>query len=166
MSDPYIGEIRMFGGNFAPVGWAFCQGQQLAISDYEPLFALIGTVYGGDGQTTFALPNLASRFPVHRAVDYPLGAIGGAEQVTLTPSQLPAHSHPAHASSAAASSGSPTGAVWAAVGKAAYTDQPPNATMRPGLLSPAGGNQPHENMPPFQVVNFIISLSGVYPPQN
>ncbi|MEO6700259.1 MAG: tail fiber protein [Jatrophihabitantaceae bacterium] len=161
MSDPYIGEIRMFGGNFAPNGWLFCQGQLLAISDYDTLFNLIGTTYGGDGQSTFALPNLASRVPIHQGAGYPLAATGGAESVTLTVNQLPVHNHPAMANSATGTATSPSSAVWATSTIPQYTNPAPNTTMR--ALSSSGGNQPHDNMPPYLAINFIISLFGIYP---
>jgi microcystin-dependent protein len=163
MSDPYIGEIRMFAGNFAPVGWLFCQGQTLAISEYETLFNLIGTTYGGDGQQTFALPNLASRMPMHQGPGYPLGGIGGAESVTLTSQQLPLHTHPAPAANAAATTASPTNAFWASWADSQYSSLAPTGTMHPASFTPAGGNQPHDNMPPYLAVNFIISLFGIYP---
>lgn len=164
MSDPYIGEIRMFGGNFAPNGWLFCQGQLLSISDYDTLFTLIGTTYGGDGQTTFQLPNLQSRVPVHQGSGYPLGMTGGVETVTLTSPQLPLHSHQARASTAYGGQASPTGNVWSGSSYVQYsTSAAPNAVMYPGALTPAGGNQPHDNMAPFLAINFIISLFGIYP---
>lgn len=166
MSDPYLGEIRMFAGNFAPAGWLFCQGQSLSITDYEALFALIGTTYGGDGQTTFAVPNLASRVPLHQSPDHPLASAGGAEQVTLTRDQLPVHTHTAAASDATGTSASPAGNVWASGSTTEYSSQAPSTTMSPTALTPAGGNQPHENMPPFVGINFIISLNGIYPPQS
>lgn len=166
MADPYLGEIRMFAGNFAPVGWMFCQGQTLAIADYEALYALIGTTYGGDGQSTFALPNLASRIPLHKSPEYPLAAAGGAEQVTLTRDQLPVHTHTAAASDATGTATSPAGNVWAAGSTTEYSSGAPSTTMSPAALAAAGGNQPHENMPPYVGINFIIALNGIYPPQD
>ena len=168
MSNPYVGEIRMFGGTFAPVGWMFCQGQLVSIADYETLFELIGTTYGGDGQSTFALPNLASRFPVHQGTltggsAYALGQTGGSESVTVTVPQLPAHSHPVAASAGSATTTAPGGAVWANWGGGEYSNATPNATMSSGALASAGGSQPHDNMPPFLVINFIISLYGIFP---
>jgi microcystin-dependent protein len=163
MSDPYIGEIRMFGGNFAPVGWLFCQGQLVAISDYDTLFNLIGTTYGGDGQETFGLPNLQSRMPMHVGSGFALGQVGGAESVTLTTNQLPLHTHAPVANTAAQGS-SPNGQFWAAYAKTMYSNQtPPPDPMAANALTPAGGNQPHDNMSPYQVVNFIISMYGIYP---
>jgi microcystin-dependent protein len=165
MSDPYIGEIRMFGGNFAPVGWLLCQGQILNISDYDALFNLIGTTYGGDGQQTFALPNLQSRMPVHQGSGFVLGQVGGVESVTLTRNQLPVHTHQP-VGAAVAQSQSPSNNYWATYAFNQYSDQAPAAPMAPNALSLSGGNQPHENMSPYQVVNFIISLYGIYPPPN
>lgn len=164
MSDPYIGEIRMFAGNFAPVGWMFCQGQMLNISDYDVLFTLIGTTYGGDGQVDFALPNLQSRVPVHQGSGYPLGASGGVEAVTLTQNQLSIHSHPLNASAAGATSTTPSGNVWAQWSDAPYATGTPTVPMSAAAQTAAGGSQPHENMPPYLVVNFIIATDGIYPP--
>ena len=169
MSDQYIGEVRMFGGNYAPVGWVFCNGQLLNISQYEALYALIGTTYGGDGQTTFAVPDLRGRLPIHMGNGYLLGQTGGTEQVTLVSSQLPAHTHVPNASSATAASASPENAFWAtssASNVTPYSTKAPNATMNPALISPVGGNQPHDNMMPFVTVSFIIATEGVYPSQN
>ena len=167
MSDPYIGEIRVFGGNFAPVGWLLCQGQLLPISEFDALFNLIGTTYGGDGQTTFALPDLASRIPYHQGSGYVLGQTGGAEQVTLTQQQIPVHTHTANASSANADQPGPASNVWGAGTLTGYAaSQPANTTMNPAALLPAGGNQPHENMPPYVCVNFIIATEGIYPSPN
>jgi microcystin-dependent protein len=162
MSDPYIGEIRMFGGNFAPVGWLFCQGQLLPISQYDVLFNLIGTTYGGDGQNTFALPDLQSRMPVHQGSGYVLGQTGGAESVTLNRNQLPVHTHQPVAA-AVATSQSPNANFWASYANSEYSSQPPAAAMAANALSPAGGNQPHDNMSPYQVINFIIATEGIYP---
>jgi microcystin-dependent protein len=166
MSDPFIVEIRMFGGNFAPIGWLLCQGQTLPISGFEPLFTLIGTTYGGDGVNTFVLPDLRSRLPVHQASTYPLGAVGGAETVVLTSQNLPAHSHSALAANSAGTASSPTGNYWASGSTNEYSTQAPNTTMNPAALSAAGGNQPHDNMPPFLVINFIIATEGIFPSQS
>jgi microcystin-dependent protein len=166
MSSPFIGEIRMFGGNFAPVGWAFCNGQVIAISQNDALFNLIGTTYGGDGQSTFALPNLQSRVPVHVGQGFALGQSGGAETVTLTTSQIPAHSHVPQANSGAGTQTSPAGNVWANSSLGEFDDtNTVDGTMAPGALGPAGGSQPHDNMIPFLVVNFILSLFGIFPSQ-
>lgn len=170
MSQPFVGEIRMFAGNFAPVGWAFCQGQLLPISENETLFNLIGTTYGGDGQNTFALPNLASRVPVHVGPGFALGQAAGAESVTLTTSQIPAHSHvPACFSNAqGGNQNDGTGGVWATSTAGSLYDNvtPPAITMAPSCVGSTGGSQPHDNMLPFLVVNFIISLFGVFPSQS
>ena len=168
MSQPYVGEIRMFAGNFAPVGWMFCQGQSLAIADNEVLFQLIGTTYGGDGQNTFNLPNLASRVPVHMGTgggaSYVIGQSAGEESVTLTTQQIPAHNHVMQANSNAGNQGSPQAAVGAQQASLLpYSHQPPDTNMAPNALGPAGGSQPHDNMVPFLCINFIISLFGVFP---
>src|SRR5438067_596375 len=133
MSDPYIGEIRMFGGNFAPVGWLLCQGQILPISQYDVLFNLIGTTYGGDGQNTFALPNLASRMPVHQGSGYVLGQMAGVETVTLTRNQLPVHTHQPVAA-AVAQSQSPSNNYWASYANLEYSVAAPSAPMAPNAL--------------------------------
>ncbi len=165
MSDPYIGEIRMFGGNFAPVGWLLCQGQTLPISQFDALFNLIGTTYGGDGQQSFQLPNLQSRMPMHVGSGFPLGQTGGAETVTLNRDQLPVHTH-APVAAAVATSPSPNNNFWASYANMEYSSQPPAAPMAGGALSYSGGSQPHQNMSPYQVINFIIATDGIYPPQN
>jgi microcystin-dependent protein len=166
MGTPFVGEIRMFAGNFAPAGWAFCQGQLVPISENETLFNLIGTTYGGDGQNTFALPNLASRVPIHAGPGFTLGQTGGAESVTLTTSQIPAHSHVPQASSNTGQNNSPQGGVWASSSPAtqyATSANVPSLPMANGTLGSSGGSQPHDNMVPFLVINFIISLFGIFP---
>jgi len=168
MSGPFIGEIRMFAGNFAPVGWAFCNGALIPISENDALFNLIGTTYGGDGQNTFALPNLQSRIPVHVGPGFALGQSGGVETVTLTTSQIPAHSHVPQAQSAALASNvsSPANAVWANSTLGQFDNaNPPDSTMAAGGMGPSGGSQPHDNMVPFLVINFILSLFGIFPSQ-
>jgi microcystin-dependent protein len=167
MSSPYIGEIRMFGGNFAPAGWAFCNGALIPISENDALFNLIGTTYGGDGQNTFALPNLQSRVPVHVGPGFALGQSGGVESVTLTTSQIPAHSHVPQANSNAGSQVSPAGGVWAVSNPSLnqYSALAPNATLNPAALGSSGGSQPHDNMLPFLTINFILSLFGIFPSQ-
>jgi microcystin-dependent protein len=166
MSDPYIGEIRMFGGNFAPVGWLLCQGQLLPIDQYDALFNLIGTTYGGDGQQTFAMPDLQSRLPVHVGSNYVLGQVGGSETVTLTTPQLPIHTHQQLASSGPAASPTPTGRVPASWADGQYSTAPADSTLAPNALTIAGGSQPHENMSPYLCLNFIIATEGIYPPPN
>jgi microcystin-dependent protein len=165
-TTPYIGEIRMFAGNFAPAGWAFCDGQLLAISTNSALFQLIGTFYGGDGQATFALPNLQSRFPVHQGTGFAIGQTGGTETVTLTAQQMPAHSHVPEAYNGQGTASSPSSNVWAESALNNYSATAPSASMDPAALGTAGGSQPHDNMPPYLVINFIIALFGVYPTQN
>jgi microcystin-dependent protein len=171
MSEPFIGEIRMFGGNFAPNGWALCEGQLLAISENEALFALIGTTYGGDGQQTFALPDLRGRVPIHQGQGLGLSnrTIGerlGAETVTLTANQLPAHAHPIAATGVATLS-SPNGTRYGNTGPhGTYVNTATNAQFSAQASASAGGSQPHENMMPFQCVNFIIALFGIFPSQS
>jgi len=163
MAQPYVGEIRMFAGNFAPVGWQMCAGQLLPISEYETLFNLIGTAYGGDGQSTFALPDLQGRVPMHFSSDFTLAETGGAEQITLTVQQIASHSHPWMATSATASNSSPVGNCLAQGTAAFYDNTTPSTPMAPGMVGQTGGNQPHENLQPFLCVNYIISLFGIFP---
>lgn len=164
MSNPYLGEIRMFAGNYAPVAWALCQGQQLYIPEFTDLYGLIGTTYGGDGVNYFKLPDLQSRIPIHPGASYPLASTGGYESVRLTSGQLPAHRHALTAATTAGSSTSPSGNVWAPTSESSYTSATSGAvSMSSAALSAAGGGQAHDNMPPFVAVNFIISLFGTYP---
>jgi microcystin-dependent protein len=166
MADPYIGEIRMWGGNFAPAGWAFCNGALLAISDYEALFNLIGTTYGGDGETNFALPNLQGRLPMHVGQGFPIASLGGSETVTLTGNQLPIHNHAFLASQNNGTATSPAGQVPATLqaGSFAYLQAPATSALNPASLLPdPGGSQPHENRQPFLCISFILSLFGIYP---
>src|SRR5258708_5723557 len=165
MSSPYIGEIRMFAGNFAPVGWAFCNGAIMPIDQNDALFNLIGTTYGGDGQTTFALPDLQSRVPMHVGPGFALGQSGGTESVTLTTSQIPAHSHVPLANSAQGSQAGPANGVWALANINDYSSGVPAIAMDAGAIGSSGGSQPHDNMAPFVTINFIISLFGVFPSQ-
>jgi microcystin-dependent protein len=156
----------MFAGNFAPAGWAFCNGAILPIDQNDALFNLIGTTYGGDGQTTFALPDLQSRIPVHVGPGFALGQSGGAESVTLTTSQIPAHSHVPQCFSTGGNQNKPDGGVWASSSPATYyASAAPSATMDPAAIASTGGSQPHDNMVPFLVVNFILSLFGIFPSQ-
>jgi microcystin-dependent protein len=167
MSQPFIGEIRMFGGNFAPAGWAFCDGQLLPISENDALFTLIGTTYGGDGQETFALPNLQSRIPVHVGSGFVLAQQGGEEQVTLTTNQIPVHSHTLNADENQGTQLSPTNNIVAQTQNPfMYRAITPNLPMNANSVLPAGGSQPHDNMLPFLVISFIISLFGVFPSQS
>lgn len=169
MGTPYIGEIRMFGGNFAPAGWMFCDGSVLPISEYETLFNLIGTTYGGDGQSTFALPDLRGRLPVHQGNGYVIGETFGVETVTLTVSQIPSHTHPllgnsnATAGTVTATSTSPIGNVMGKTSRPIYSSSASNTAMASQAISPVGGNQPHDNMQPSLCINFIISLFGIFP---
>jgi len=163
---PYIGEIRMFAGNFAPAGWAFCNGAVIPISENDTLFNLIGTTYGGDGQETFALPNLDSRVPVHQGSGYIIGEVGGTESVTLTVNQMPSHNHPLQVSTDTGAQISPGGNVLGS-GASVTIFRPiiPNQAMAQ-CIDTQGGNQPHNNMQPYIVLNYIISLFGVFPTQN
>ena len=163
MAQPYVGEIRMFAGNFAPAGWMFCEGQLLPISENETLFQLIGTTYGGDGQETFALPDLRGRIPIHAGNGFILAETGGAEEITLTINQIPAHGHPLLATAAAANSTNPQSNVMAKPSKNMYRDGPGSNPMNPQSVGPTGGSQPHTNFQPYLCVDFIISLFGIFP---
>lgn len=168
MAEPYIGEIRLFAGNFAPVNWAFCNGQLVPISDYETLFALIGTSYGGDGESSFGLPDLRGRVPVHTPVGMPVGGISGGETVTLHGSELPTHNHTISTTNAPANTGVPTNALPANVsasGAFLYFVDTPRAQMANNAISTVGGNLAHNNLQPFLCVSFIIALTGIYPPR-
>jgi len=171
MAQPYVGELRMFAGNFAPAGWMFCDGQLLPISENETLFQLIGTTYGGDGQETFALPSLASRVPIHSGtgsdgINYQLAEQFGVESVTLTTNQLPVHSHVPIGTDNNGNQASPIGGLSAA-SAVAKPYNPNNASVNMGSpsMSPTGGSQPHENLQPYLCINFIISLFGIFPSQ-
>jgi microcystin-dependent protein len=167
--DQYLGEIRMFGGTFAPVGWAQCAGQLLQISLYEALYNLIGTTYGGDGVSTFGLPDLRGRVPVHHGSGYVMGQSAGTERVALNSSQNPPHSHTLYGSVNPATSNSPQNAVAAAITgggtTSAYDTAQPHSPIAPSAISAQGLSQPHENMQPYLCITFIIALEGVYPPQ-
>lgn len=169
MSEPFIGEIRLFAGNFAPQGWAFCDGQLLSISGNDALFSLIGTIYGGDGQTTFALPDLRGRIPIHAGQgpglgNYSLGQRSGVETVTLTTNQAPPHSHQLRASGDTAGQRNPQNNL---LGKSTnidlYTGDTPDVGLAPAAIGSAGGSQAHSNMMPYLGINFIIALFGIYP---
>jgi hypothetical protein len=167
MAQPYVGEIRMFAGNFAPAGWFFCEGQLLPISEYETLFNLIGTTYGGDGENTFALPDLRGRLPLHQGAGFTLAETGGVENVTLTVSQIPNHSHAFLAATNAANSPNPGNNYLAESSQVfAFFGDNPSVNMNVNAVTSAGGNQPHSNMQPYLCVDFIISLFGIYPPQS
>lgn len=172
MAQPYVGEIRMFAGNFAPNGWMFCEGQPLPISENEVLFQLIGTTYGGDGEETFNLPNLASRVPMHMGTGpdgttYQIGEMAGVEEVSLSTQQIPNHTHPLTGSSTGGADASPAGNVLATTSQGIflYYEGAVDANLNAQAITPAGGSQPHENTQPFLCVNFIISLFGVFPSQ-
>jgi microcystin-dependent protein len=164
MAQPYVGEIRMFAGNFAPAGWMFCEGQLLPISENETLFQLIGTTYGGDGESTFALPDLRGRIPLHQGNGFILAETGGAEEITLTVNQIPAHSHPAIASTDPAGQGNPANQVLGnSQGAQPYIEDVPQGAMSPQSVTSTGGSQPHTNFQPYLCVDFIISLFGIFP---
>jgi len=165
MAQPYVGEIRMFAGNFAPAGWMFCEGQLLPISENETLFQLIGTTYGGDGNSTFALPDLRGRIPAHQGNGSNFAEAGGAEEVTLTVQQIAAHSHPWLASEAAATALTPQGNVPAEASKRFYVAPSSVAAMAPQSAGATGGSQPHTNFQPYLCIDFIISLFGIFPSQ-
>jgi microcystin-dependent protein len=156
----------MFAGNFAPAGWMFCEGQLLPISEYETLFNLIGTTYGGDGQETFALPDFRGRLPVHFGNGFVQAEMGGVETVTLTVSQIPAHSHPLLASTNIGTQASPDNHLLAqsSVGQMYYADVADTA-LSPNSMTPTGGSQPHDNFQPYLCLSFIISLFGIFPSQ-
>jgi microcystin-dependent protein len=166
MAQPYVGEIRLFAGNFAPAGWMFCEGQLLPISENETLFQLIGTTYGGDGESTFALPDLRGRIPIHQGNGFVLAETGGAEEITLTVNQIPGHSHPLVGSTVAGNSRAPQNLVVAqdsVVGVDLYIEDQPNTNMAPTAITTVGGSQPHTNFQPYLCVNYILSLFGIFP---
>jgi microcystin-dependent protein len=174
MAQPYIGEIRMFGGTFAPFGWSFCNGSIMSIAQNDALYTLIGTTYGGDGVQTFGLPDLQGRIPIHQGQGnglstYNLGQKGGSETVTLITSQLPSHPHTAMGSNTGSAANTPSNNTWGnsqIQNKSFGPGTSANATMNSGSISFTGGNQPHDNLLPFLVFNFIIALTGVYPSQS
>jgi microcystin-dependent protein len=166
MSQPFVGEIRLFGGNFAPAGWAFCNGQLLSIAENDVLFTLIGTTYGGDGQSTFALPDLQGRIPVHQGSGFVIGQKAGTETITLTVNQMPTHTHVPSASSTGGSD-TPSGNVWgkSPTGKP-YGVQPSTVSLNTQSVSIIGNSQPHDNQHPYLTISYIISLFGIFPSQN
>ena len=166
MAQPYVGEIRMFGGNFPPLGWLFCNGQQLPIAENETLYTLIGTTYGGDGQETFNLPDLQSRVPVHQGNLFPLSQAGGAEEVTLTIQQIPVHKHTLLGSAVSGDQITAAQNLPAnSLNVTPYINQAPDGPMAPGEIGPVGGSQPHTNIQPYLAISFIISLFGIFPSQ-
>jgi microcystin-dependent protein len=172
MSEPYIGEIKMFAGNFAPRNWAFCDGQLLAIAQNNALFSLLGTTYGGDGRTTFALPDLRGRVPIHQGTgpglaSKTLGSRSGSETVTLTGGQLPAHTHGFLASTGPGTQSNPVGALPGASSSVdLYLEEDPTVDLNTAAMTSVGSNQSHNNVQPFRCVNFIIALFGIYPSRN
>jgi microcystin-dependent protein len=171
MAQPYIGEIRMFGGSFAPANWAFCNGQLQPISENETLFNLIGTTYGGDGQETFGLPDLRGRVPVHQGTNagrtFQIGEKAGTETVTLNSQQLPVHSHPFLTAGLQGSDNAPAGNLPAiSQNIRPYTNDEPGGDMNAAMLTQTGGSQPHSNLQPYLGLSFIISLFGLYPSQS
>ena len=174
MASPFLGEIKMFGGNFAPRGYAFCSGQILPIAQNTALFSLLGTTYGGNGQTTFALPDLRGRVPVHQGQGpglspYDLGQVGGTETTTLTVNQMPSHNHFIAANSGPGTTAAPASNAALAASTARdrlYTTNATNTNLAPASLSPTGGNQPVSILQPYLVINFIIALEGIFPSRN
>lgn len=172
MAEPFLSEIRIFSFNFPPKGWALCNGQLLPINQNQALFALLGTTYGGNGQTNFALPNLRGRTPIHSGNGHTLGEAAGTTAVTINIQQLPTHTHFLNNNMAVvsdtqnATQGSPGGNNWANAGKQMWCTSQPNATMNPQSVGSVGGNQPHTNMQPYLVLNFCIALQGIFPSPN
>ncbi len=171
MPEPFLSEIRMFSFNFPPQGWALCNGQLLPINQNQALFSLLGTTYGGNGQTNFALPNLRGQVPMHFGNGHNLGEAAGSESVTLNISQMPTHVHlmtgnTAKTGAVNATQGAPTNNYWANSGKLSYSTSPPDSAMSPATVTNIGGSQPHENRSPFLVLNFCIALIGIFPSQN
>jgi len=166
MAQPFIGEIRIFAGNFAPSGWMFCEGQLVPISENDALYNLIGTTYGGDGVTTFALPDLRGRLPLHQGSGFIIGQKAGAEAVTLTAEQIPPHSHLFIGLTHNASNANAAGKLLAQTPSyTPYIAQAPNSPLAPGSIGPVGGSQPHTNFQPYLCLNFIISMFGIFPSQ-
>jgi microcystin-dependent protein len=165
MVEPFLGEIRRVSFAFAPRGWAMCNGQVLSIAQNQALFSLLGTYYGGNGVTTFALPDLRGRVAFSTGAGMTIGASGGEEAHTLTVAELPAHIHAPMGSSATGSTSDPTGETWASTPQPAYASGG-STPLHPSAISPAGGGQPHNNMPPYLVINHIIALQGIYPSRN
>jgi microcystin-dependent protein len=164
VAQPYVGEIRMFAGNFPPAGWMFCEGQLLPISENETLFNLIGTTYGGDGQSTFGLPDLRGRVPIHQGNGFTLAETGGAEEITLTVNQIPSHGHPMLVSSSVANDPNPNNNVLGEPSLfTTFIAANPTSPMSASFISSVGGSQPHTNFQPYLCVDFIISLFGIFP---
>lgn len=166
MSTPYLGEIKIISWNYAPKGWAFCNGQLLPINQNQALFSILGTTYGGNGQTTFALPNLQGRTPIHIGQGFVQGQVGGEASHTITMSEMPAHTHFPTASSAPGTSVLPTNNLLADTADQRFSDQSPDTVMNAGVVMNVGGSQPHDNLSPYLVVNFVIALQGIFPSRN
>jgi len=171
MAEPFVGEIRMFGGNFAPAHWAFCNGQLVSVAENQALFSLMGNRYGGDGRTNFALPDLRGRVPVHKGAGpgltpYNLGERAGEEREQLNVGNLPQHTHALMGSTGGATTGHPTGGFFAVAVQDSFTASAPDADLNENAIRSAGGSQPHDNTMPFLCVNFIIALDGIYPPRS
>lgn len=164
MSEPFLGEIKIISWNFPPKGWAFCNGTLLPINQNQALFSILGTTYGGDGRQTFGLPNLQGRSPMHVGNGIVLGEMGGETTHTLNISEIPAHTHVPVGAGVAPSLPSPAGNLWSQI--QTYYNSTPNTSMNPACITPVGGNQPHENMSPYLVLNFVIALQGIFPSQN
>jgi microcystin-dependent protein len=165
MGTPFLGEIKIVSFNFPPKGWAFCNGQLLPINQNQALFSILGTTYGGDGRVNFGLPNLQGRVPVHVGNGITLGEMGGETAHTLNIGELPQHAHVPVGSSAAATTNDPTGNLWAKLPENAYATAS-NTAMKPSTITNTGGSQPHDNISPYLVLNFIIALQGIFPSQN
>jgi len=164
MAQPYVGEVRMFAGNFAPAGWMFCEGQQLPISENETLFQLIGTTYGGDGESTFNLPDLRGRITIHQGGGFAFSENGGVEEVTLTTQQMPVHTHAFLATTSAGTETNPDNHVLAtSTATKIFRESNANQPMSSQMVAPVGGSQPHTNFQPYLCVDFIISLFGIFP---
>lgn len=171
MPEPFLSEIRIFSFNFAPKGWALCNGQFLPINQNQALFSLLGTTYGGNGQTTFALPNLQGRVPIHEGNGHTLGEAAGTESVTINMQQMPTHTHlmsgnVADANAANCNQGAVLNNVWANSGKLNFSTSQFDAVMSPATVTNIGGSQPHTNMSPYLVLNFCIALQGIFPSPN
>lgn len=166
MAEPFLGEIRRISFDFAPRGWAFCNGQLLPINQNQALFSLLGTMYGGDGRTNFALPDLRGRAPLHVGGGFDQGMTAGEEFHTLVTGELPQHGHGARAASGAATTGNPADAYWATSDQPAYGSGAAAVSMRPSTVGAVGGSQPHENRSPYLVVNYVIALTGIFPSRN
>lgn len=165
MSQPFLGEIRLVSFNFAPKGWALCNGQLLSINQNQALFSILGTTYGGDGRVTFGLPDFRDRAPMHFGSGHVLGELGGERTHTLGPSEMPTHTHIVNGRAVPGNTGAPVDALWAGSAKPAYSDAP-NVSMNPASVASTGSGQPHANMPPYLSLNFVIALVGIFPSQN